>query len=494
MAYPELIAHLRKLDRMSSIHALVSWDEQVNLPEKSTGLRSDQHAVLSTWLHQESTRKEIGDWLADLEKQADSLSPDEKAVIRTARRDYDRANRLPAEFIERRVRARSEGFHAWKSARASNRFGDFAPFLQKHLDLAREEADLLGAEDPYNYWIDQFDEGMSREVIRPLFDELQAGLAPVVDTITNSSVQPDPSIFRGFPVDRQNAFLLEVLHKIGFDFERGRLDIAVHPFCGGHPADIRMTTRYDADNPLDSWSSALHEAGHAMYEQGLEREMTGTALGSAVGMAFHESQSRLWENQVGRSREFWSHWEPRYRHHFEDQLKNVSSEELFLAINRVAVTPIRVDADEVTYNLHIILRFQLEEALFTGRLKVADLPEAWNEKSRELLGYDPRSNREGCLQDVHWSEGMFGYFPSYAIGNLLAAQLWYALREDLPDLDARIAAADYAPLLGWLREKVHAEGARHRTGELIKKITGEELSPRFLVRYLKERYLPLYSE
>jgi carboxypeptidase Taq len=334
---------------------------------------------------------------------------------------------------------------------------------------------------------------MDCATIERLFSLLQPELQAILQKILACPDQPDTSIFRGFPVAEQEAFLREVVTAMGFDFQHGRIDTAVHPFCGGHPRDTRMTTRFDEDNPLDSLTSAMHETGHALYEQGLPDAYAGTALGESVGMAVHESQSRLWENQIGRSRQFWKYWEPRYRRAFPAQLEKVSSAELYRAINKVGLTPIRVDSDEVTYSLHIMIRFELEKRLFDGSLSTKDLPEAWNEASTRILGYTPKNNREGCLQDVHWSGGTFGYFPSYCLGNMLAAQLWYTLRKDLPDLDEQVEGAEFKPLLRWLRQNVHSRGRRFYTLEFTREVTGRELSPEFLVRYLKERYLPLYT-
>ena len=484
---------LRRLDQLGSIGSILGWDEQVNLPHASSDLRGEQRAVLTEIIHREASHPEIGDLIAACEHARGSLDAGQTAVVRDARRAYDRLTRIPAAFAARKAAAQSRSFRAWMDARKADDFAAFRPHLEEQLLLAREEATFLKAERPYDYWIDQFDPGMTAATIERLFSELEPELKAIVQKCTASPNQPDTSIFKGFPVDRQEAFLREVVTAMGFDFSRGRLDTAVHPFCGGHPRDCRMTTRYDADNPLDSLSSAMHETGHALYEQGLPDEWAGTALGEAVGMAVHESQSRMWENQVGRSRAFWHYWEPRYRAAFSEQLTGVSSEQLYRAINRVAVTPIRVDADEVTYNLHIMLRFELEKRLFDGDVAVADLPEAWNEASTRILGYTPKSNREGCLQDVHWSEGLFGYFPSYCLGNLLAAQLWYRLREDLPDLDSQLACGDCSALLGWLRMRVHRRGRLTYTQAFARDVAGAELCPQPLVRYLKERYLPLYT-
>ncbi len=286
--------------------------------------------------------------------------------------------------------------------------------------------------------------------------------------------------------------MTEVTERLGFDYRRGRIDVSLHPFCSGSGADIRMTTRFDEDNPLDSLFSSIHETGHGLYEQGLPQEHHATALGQAAGMGVHESQSRLWENQVARSRAFWKFFEPRFREKFPAQTRAIPSEELYLAINAVQPTLIRVEADEVTYNLHIVLRFELEKKLFSGELAVRDLPEAWRTAARDLLGLEPAADREGVLQDVHWSGGAFGYFPSYCLGNMLAAQLWFAAQRALPGLEADFARGDFSGLLGWLRTNVHAQGKRHDLLELARRVTGGELSPRFLVQYLRERYGALY--
>ncbi len=492
-AFENLTTKLKRLDRIGSIGSLVGWDEQVNLPPESTGLRAEQQAVFTEIYHREASDPEIGDLLGGLEAERDQLTPEQWAVIRDARKEYDRLTKIPAEFAARRAKAQSISFKAWVQARKENNFKAFQPYLQEQLQFALEEASIMGAPQPYNYWIDRFDPGMDCGTIENLFSALQPELKSIVETILACPDQPDTSIFKGFPVESQDAFLRQVVKSLGFDFERGRLDVAVHPFCGGHPLDTRMTTRFHEDNPLDSLSSSMHETGHALYEQGLLDEFAGTALGDSVGMAVHESQSRLWENQVGRSRAFWECWEPRYREAFPKQLQAVSSEHLYRAINKVGLTPIRVDADEVTYNLHIMLRFDLEKRLFDGSLDTADLPDAWNETSSSILGYTPKTDAEGCMQDVHWAGGMFGYFPSYCLGNILAAQLWYTIREQMPELDAQFAAGDYAPLLQWLRENIHSKGRRKYTLEFTKDVTGKELSTEYLVRYLRERYLPLYT-
>lgn len=491
--YDTLVAALKRANTLGSISALVGWDEQVNLPPDSVDLRAEQRSLLAEMLHTEATRPEIGEALATLEAASAELTDDQKAVVRVAHRDYDFATRLPTDFVRRKAQAESEGFNGWVQARADDDFAAFAPLLQRQIDLCKEEAAYLEAENVYDFWIDRFDPGMNQATIEKLFTPLLPELKEIVAMVEASPVKVPEGLLKGFPEDAQEVFCKEVAAAIGFNFRRGRLDRSVHPFCGGDPRDTRMTTRFAVDDPLDSLSGVIHESGHGLYEQGLVAEHRGTALGRHVGMAIHESQSRLWENQVGRSQTFWRAWEGRYRELFPKQLDGVSFDDLFLAINRVAVTPIRVASDEVTYNLHIMLRFEMEKLLFSGDIAVADVPELWNETSARILGYRPTSNRLGCLQDVHWSCGLFGYFPSYCLGNLIAAQLWETIRAALPDLDAQIETKEYGPLLAWLRKNIHEVGARYQTQELVRRATGKDLSHEPLVTYLKARMRPIYG-
>ncbi|WP_309399698.1 carboxypeptidase M32 [Cerasicoccus maritimus] len=493
--YAKLTAALKNTALLDATSGILGWDEQVNLPPGAAELRAQQNAALAEVIHREFTRPEIAQWLTELEGA--ELDPDAACVVRETRREYDRAAKLPADFVRRKTEAASAGYHAWTEARKNSDFSQFAPMLQKQLDLAREEAGYLGcADNAYDYWIDRFDPGMTSAVFTDLFNEMRTPLRDLAEAVLAAPRQADVSIFKGFPVDQQETFLREVLERIGFDFNHGRLDTAIHPFCGGSSWDTRLTTRFFPDNPLDSLFSAIHEAGHGMYEQGLRignPGCFGLPLSEAIGMGVHESQSRMWENQVARSEAFWTFYEPRYREVFAAQLKDVSSEDLRLAINAVQRQPIRVDADEVTYNLHVILRFEIERALFAGDLDVAGVPAAWNELSQDLLGFTPETFAQGCLQDVHWSEGFFGYFPSYALGNVLAAQLWNAANADLPNLQTEFATGDFSALLNWLRDKVHRHGKRFGTRELIRQSIGEEISPAPLIAYLQERYGALYG-
>jgi carboxypeptidase Taq len=413
--------------------------------------------------------------------------------VKEAGRDYDRATKLPADFVRDKAIQSSRGYHAWAQARATNDFAGYAPVLEKNLEFARREAAYLGhGGAPYDYMLDLHDPGLTAAAVDRLFSELKRDLVPLVKAIAASPVRVRPGVLRGFPIEGQRTFLREVTERIGFDYNRGRIDVSLHPFCSGSNDDIRMTTRYKVDEPLDSLFGSTHETGHGLYAQGLPVEHRGTALGEHAGMAVHESQSRIWENQVGRSRGFWRFFEPRLREIFPAQMAGVTSDELYLAVNEVAPTLIRVESDEVTYNLHIILRFEIEKKLFSGELAVRDLPSAWKAASIELLGLAPENDRVGVLQDVHWSGGAFGYFPSYCLGNMIAAQLWETVASIRPEIEQEFAKGDFTWLLGWLRENIHSQGRRFDALTLVRRVTGSDLSPQPLIRYLRQRYGALY--
>ena len=487
--YQRLVSRLKRVHYLETAGGLLGWDEQVNLPPDSADLRAEQLAVLAELQHEAAADPEIGALLRNLIPE----DADQAVLVREAQRDYDRVTKLPASFVAEKARHSSAAYHAWAAAKEKSDFAAFAPFLQKHLDIAAQEASFFGWGDrPYDYAIDKHDPGVTSEKLTALFDELQAGLVPLVRAIAASSVRAPIGVFKAFPIEAQRRFLREVTEKIGFNYRRGRIDVSLHPFCEGAGADIRMTTRFDPDNPLDSLFSSIHETGHGLYEQGLPLKDQGTPLGQNAGMGVHESQSRLWENQVSRSHSFWTFFEPRFREIFPQQLGHVSSEEFYLAVNEVVPTLVRVDSDEVHYNLHILLRFEIERRLFSGALAVKDLPAAWNVLSQDLLGLTPSCDREGVLQDVHWASGSFGYFPSYCLGNMIAAQLWFTVGQVFPDLETDFAKGDFGRLLGWLRTQIHEQGRRYQPLELVRKVTGEELTPKYLLRYLQSRYGPLY--
>jgi carboxypeptidase Taq len=497
-AFAELVGYIRRTHTLGTIGELLEWDELVNLPTAAGEQRAAQRAGLAEAQHALASAARWEDLLQELEQSPAALTDDQRAVVTNARRDYDRATKLPAEFVRAKATQASHGYHVWAKARVTNDFASYVPVLEKNLELARREATYLGRGDAaYDVMLDRHDPGMTTATVERLFGELQRELVPLVRAITTSPIAAQARAanarLRGFPIDAQQTFLREVTERIGFDYQRGRIDVSLHPFCSGTGADVRMTTRYNEDQPLDALFSSIHETGHGLYEQGLPVAQLGTALGIHAGMAIHESQSRLWENQVARGRGFWRFFEPRWRELFSTRMAGIGAEEFYLAVNAVEPTPIRVDADEVTYNLHILLRFDLEKRLFAGELAVCDLPAAWNAGCRELIGLEPATDREGVLQDVHWSDGAFGYFPSYCLGNMIAAQLWYRVLAEQPQLESDFGRGDFSALLGWLRRNVHAQGRRFGALELVRRVTGEELSPKHLVRYLRERYGTIYG-
>ncbi|MEO6243913.1 MAG: carboxypeptidase M32, partial [Opitutaceae bacterium] len=392
-----LIALVQRAHTLGTVGELLGWDEQVNLPAGAAEQRAAQHAALAEVQHAAASDPRLGELLGKLEAAGDALSADQKAVLAQARRDFDRATKLPAEFVREKAMQGSRGYHAWAKSKAADDFAGYAPVLEKNLEFARREAGYLGwGKREYDYMLDKHDPGLTAATVERLFAELKRDLVPLVRAIVASpraaAARAAAAKLTAFPVDAQQVFLREVTARLGFDYARGRIDVSLHPFCSGTGSDVRMTTRFNADQPLDALFSSIHETGHGLYEQGLPVAQLGTALGIHAGMAMHESQSRLWENQVARSRAFWRHFEPRWRELFPAQSAALSADELHLAVNAVEPTLIRVDADEVTYNLHIVLRFELEQKLFSGELAVGDLPAAWRAASRELIGLEPATD------------------------------------------------------------------------------------------------------
>lgn len=488
--YSELRSRLRRIAVLGGVSGLLGWDEQVNLPPGAAGRRGEQMGVLAELAHAAETAPELGRAITDCEAELErgGLDPDALAVVRGARRDYDRAVRLPAGLAAEKARLASEGYHVWAAARAARDFTAFAPVLERHLELARREAAALGyADRPYDLALDRHDPGVTEARVAALFGRLRAGLVPWVRRLDARS-GPRPVGPGGCSEVGQARLARRVTERLGFDYARGRLDVSLHPFCEGTGDDVRLTTRFETERPLDSLLGAIHEAGHGMYEQSFPEEHAGTVLAQAAGMAVHESQSRLWENQVARSRSFWRWCGAEFRAAFPD-VDKATDEQLHALAN--APEPgglIRVEADEAHYNLHVILRFELERRLFSGELAVADLPVAWDNLAEELLGRPPAHAGEGVLQDVHWSGGAFGYFPSYTLGNMLAAQLWTTARERMPDLEDDFGRGEFGRLLGWLRAEVHAHGRREDLFTLTRRVTGRELDAEPLLAYLRERH------
>ena len=495
---PILKTRMARIARLGQIQSLLGWDQQTYMPPGGAAARGEQSAALQEFTHGLFTADETKRLLADSESEIAGQDPDSDDVrmLRLVRRDYDRATKLPPELVAEMARHRALAQEIWIRARAANDFAAFAPALEKMLDLTRQQAECLGYEQHiYDALIDLFEPGARQADVASMFADMKPCLVALTHAIAAGPHPVDDSLLRGsFPLQKQKEMTLDAVRAIGYDLQHGRQDEAAHPFCTdiAHD-DVRITTRFNPNVLSQALYASLHEAGHAMYEQGIPREWDASPLGGAASLGVHESQSRLWENLVGRSRAFSAYLFPQLRQWFPEAFGSADAEAYYRAINKVAPSFIRVEADEVTYNLHILLRFELECDLLTGQLAVADLPAAWNAKMQEYLGVTPPDFAQGVLQDIHWSIGLIGYFPTYSIGNLLSAQLWQAAHKTLPDLDAQIARGEFAPLLGWLRENVHRYGRKYLPGELAQKATGEPLTSRHYVDYLTAKYSDIYG-
>jgi carboxypeptidase Taq len=497
-AYTELIGRTREEYLLASCTDLLGWDEETYMPPGGAAHRGEQMALLAGMQHDRTAHPRVGELLAILESSPLMANPDSPEAVNTReiRRAYHRATRLPRRLIQELARVTTLAQHDWAFARRDGDFRRFCPWLDHIVTLKRREAECLGYPDhPYDALLDQYEPGAKSRDIAALFAELRGELIPLISAIADSSRQPNVAMLhRHYPVDRQRALGVTTAEALGFDFERGRLDCAAHPFSIGiGPGDCRITTRYNPCNFTDAFFTILHETGHGLYEQGLDPAYYGTPLGDVASLGLHESQARLWENTIGRSRSFWLHFFPLARQAFPEALASVSLDTFHFAVNRVEPSLLRVQADEVTYNLHILIRFELEQALIGGELKAADVPTAWSEAYHRYLGITPTNEAEGCLQDGHWSCGQIGYFPTYTLGNVFAAQLFAAARADLGDLDSAFARGDFAGLLGWLREKVHRQGSRYASSRLIERITGSPPNPGPLIHLLRSKYGELYG-
>ncbi len=495
-AYDELLERLRDIDLVGQIGGLMSWDQEVLMPPKAAALRAEQLAWISKTGHQRLTDPHIGKLLDELES-TDGLGDVQAANVRLARESYDKATKLPTEFVEEMAKHRSRAQISWSEARAKDDFSIFRDDLAKAIDLARRKADYLGYDElRYDALLDIYESGLTVARVDPLFAGLRDNVAPLIKAVVESGSRPDISWVEdnqwGQP--GQEALSQGVSEAIGFDFSAGRRDSSTHPFCGGsNPDDVRWTTRYSESDPFGSLYGSMHETGHGTYEQGRRRDLDFQLAGEANGLGVHESQSRLWENQVGRSREFCEWALPLWQKHFPQNMDGVGSEDLWQAVNLVEPSLIRVEADEATYNVHIMIRYEVEKRLIAGDLEVDDLPDAWDDMYEEFLGIRAPNRALGVLQDIHWSMGAFGYFPTYTLGNLYAAQLLAAARRDLPDHDEQIRRGEFAPLLTWMREHVHQRGSILEPADLIEEATGSPPSPDAFVDYLKDKVERLYG-
>ncbi|RMH09540.1 MAG: carboxypeptidase M32 [Nitrospirae bacterium] len=503
--FQALKAKLRSIHHLRDTAALLSWDQETYMPPGGGEARAEQLATLHTLAHEAFISPEVESLLAAFmdpatgtlhEPIASSWEEAPKALLRETWRDFHRAKKLPPAFVAELERTCALAQQAWIQAKQHNAFTEFLPHLRTIVRLKREEADYLGyTETRYDALLDTYEPHMTTSRLLPLFSTLREQLTALLARIQDSSHRPDTSFFcQAFPPTQQLEVSRHILTAMGYDFAKGRLDISAHPFTTSfHPTDVRITTRLDERNPTVCLFSVLHEGGHALYEQGLPSEEYGTPLAEPVSLGIHESQSRLWENCVGRSQDFWQAYFPVLQQAFPTQLRNCSPEAWFRAVNFVQPSLIRVDADEVTYNLHIILRFELERALIEEDLPVEELPVQWQAKMQEYLGVRPAGDADGVLQDIHWAHGAFGYFPTYTIGNLCAAMLYRQACCDLPTLTRDIAQGQLLPLTHWLNTRVHRWGRQLSADELMTRITGHPISPEPFIRYLQEKYQYVYT-
>lgn len=488
-AYDSLSALAAEIHAFRTTLSLLWWDEETGMPPKAIAWRARQTETLSAHAHRLSTSTEFGDLLARAEDEEKTPDTTRAANLRLWREDYDHKRKLPTDFVAEEASVGTHARTAWAAARANNDFPAFLPWLEKQVVLCRRKVDYLGYDEhPYDALLDIYERGMRTREISGVLGDLQQRLVEFLPAALDHSKSIPANLLDGeYPVEKQTAFNREVLAALGFDFEAGRLDTTTHPFCSRiTPGDVRLTTRYNERDFTDSFFGCLHEMGHGLYEQGLPEDEGTRPVGHSVSLGIHESQSRLWENHVGRSPEFWEKWLPVAAKYFP-HLSRRSPEEMALALNRAEPGFIRVDSDESTYDLHICLRFRLELDLITGDLAPRDLPGEWHRRFKELTGLDVPDDRRGCLQDIHWAMGAIGYFATYSLGNLLAAQLMDTARRE-PSIAAACDRADYAPLLAWLRDHIHAPGSLHRPGELIQRSTGKPLSPDAFLSHLRHRY------
>jgi carboxypeptidase Taq len=528
--FDELRRYAVETSRWSSIEQLLGWDERTMMPAADAEHRAEQFGLLSGLIHRRWTDPRLGELIEQLEgtplatdARADASSraaadassraaadassraaadassraaADAGATIRRLRRSRDRAVKLPPELVEELARLSVIGQQTWQAARRADDFDQFLPVLEKIVRLKRDEAEAVGYDDqPYDALLDEYEPDERTDNVARVLGELREKLVPLVAAIAESDRRPPREVLRRpYPTDAQAQFGRAVAEAIGFDFSRGRLDVTAHPFCAGvGPNDCRITTRYDERMLPSALFGILHEAGHGIYDQGLRTDQWGLPPGKAISLGIHESQSRLWENFVGRSRAFWERFYPMAQQTFPDALADVGLDDFHFAVNEVTPSLIRVEADEVTYNLHILARFELELALINQTLQPADLPGAWNEKYRQYLGIEPPSDADGVLQDVHWSGGAIGYFPTYALGNLYAAHWFAAAEKELGDLNTQFARGQFDPLRDWLRANIHEPGQCYSAAELLNKVTGETLSSEPLIAQLQAKFGPLYG-
>lgn len=496
--YEKLIERVNELDDLNKAAALMSWDREVNMPRAGAAERIAQMTTLSSLIHRLATSDEMGELIesAAAELGGAAYDSNEASLIRLLRRNYADARKLPADYVARSAAISGQAREAWVRARAEDNFAHFQPLLEQIVELCQEMAEYYGYEDEkYDALLDKYETNMKTAEVRAIFDAVKADLVPLREAVDSSPVKLDDSIVhQPYDIEKQKAFARYIAGELGYDLDRGHIGTVIHPFATSFSRnDARITTRWYPDFLNPSLFGTLHECGHAMYEQGTHADLARTPLARGTSLGIHESQSRMMENIVGRSRGFWRAHFPTLQSYFPEALSNNTAEDFYRAINKTQPSYIRVEADELTYNFHIILRFELEQAMLNGDLAVRDLPVAWNDKMQELLGITPPSDKEGCLQDVHWSRPGFGYFPTYALGNLYGAQFFETAVAQNPAIADELAQGKTNALLAWLRENIHQHGKKFTPGELVQRVTGQPLSHEAFIRYARAKFGDLYE-
>ncbi len=495
MAFQSLVNEIHDLN---ATQALLGWDLETHMPEKGSAMRAKQMATLAKLSHNLMTSAEMDEHLRHLRQPGipEKLDTMSQALVREVGRSYDKSKKTPLELLQEMVETTAEAHNIWVDARANKQFKQFEPVLRKIISLNQRLAEAQGYEDsPYDALLDEYEPGLTVKQLDPLFAKLKADIVPLLKAIQDSGHSPEAGFLHEgfFPAEKQLEFSRKVLTDMGFDFEAGRLDLSAHPFSSGSSShDVRLTTRIDEHDVFSALSSSMHEGGHGMYEQGVNPVLNRTPLAEGTSLGIHESQSRLWENQVGRSRAFWKHYFPKLQETFPE-LKNVTAEKFYHGINRVRPSFIRVESDEVTYNLHILLRYEIEKALIEGSMKVDEIPEAWAAKAQEYLGITPSNDAEGALQDIHWSHGSFGYFPTYTLGNLYSAQFFHTAKKQIDGLEDKIGHGELLPLKNWLNKEIHWVGKMENAAAIVQRVTGEPLNARYFVDYLWGKYGEIFK-
>lgn len=488
----EILGEVSDLGHAASV---LGWDQQVNMPPMGGEARGQQLATLGKIAQEKFTSDEVGRLLEDLQKEYTDVETDDGAMVRVAARNYDKAKRVPAEFVAEQAVAGTKGFEAWVEAKSKSDFSIFLPFLEKNVELVKKYVSFFPpSEHPYDILLDDFEPGMKTSEVKEIFGNLRPKQVELLKKISDAKQVKDKFLHKKYNEEKVWAFSEKIISKFGYDFNRGRQDKAPHPFETSFSVnDVRITNRFEKDNPLSTLFSAMHECGHALYEMGVNPAYERTSLENGTSLAIHESQSRMWENLVGRSFPFWEHFYSDLKKTFSSQLDGVNVKQFYKAINKVEPSFIRVNADEATYNMHIMLRLEIEIGMVDGSIRIKDLPEIWNTKMKEYLGVTPPDNAHGVLQDIHWSYGSIGYFSTYALGNIVSAQLWERINKDIYNLEEQIRKGKFEQLREWLREKIHVYGHKYDPQDIVQKITGSKIDSSAYVRYLTKKYSEIYD-